>query len=83
MTLLITDAEELPEHLLKLNEFLLDFEDAIRELQHLAIPCRINCGLTVGTDDHFTRTFTLSPKLMQRLADLDVGFAVSAYPCSD
>ncbi|MDB5345116.1 MAG: hypothetical protein JWP89_3493 [Schlesneria sp.] len=82
-SLLVADAEELPEHLLQLDEFLLDFAESIRELQRLTIPCRINCGLTVGGESHFTRTLTLSPKLMLKLGDLGVEFAVSAYPCSE
>ena len=82
-TLLVSDAEELSEHLLQLDNFLLNFGEAIQELQQLAIPCRINCGLTVGEEGHFTRTVTLSPKLMFKLGDLGVEFAVSAYPCFD
>ena len=82
-SLLVADSEELPEHLQQLDDFLLDFEEAIRELRQLTIPCRIDCGLTVGGEQYFTRSFVLSPQRMFKLGELGVEFMVSAYPCSE
>jgi hypothetical protein len=82
-SLLVADSEDLSEHLQQLDEFLLDFAEAIQELRQLTIPCRIDCGLTVGGEKHFTRSFVLSPKLMFKLGELGVEFMVSAYPCSE
>ena len=80
--LLVADSEQFAEHQKELDEFLSDFEEAILELRRLKIPCRIDCGLTVGGERHFTRSFALSPKLMSKLGELGVEFVVSAYPCS-
>lgn len=82
-SLLLAEAEEFSEHLEELEASLLDFEEAIRELRSLAIPCRICCGLTVGGKTHFTRSFILSPQLMLKLGELSVEFIVSAYPCAE
>jgi hypothetical protein len=83
LCLLVADSEQAAEHHQELDDFLSDFEEAILELRRLMVPCHIDCGLTVGGEKNFTRSFALSPQLMSKLGELGVGFVVSAYPCSE
>lgn len=79
----IADSEDYALHFSQIGDFIRECKPMIVELARLGVPSWIDCGLTVGGNQHFTRTVRFPRDLMEELVKLKVQLVVSAYPSAD
>ena len=80
---LVSDNEDPEANLTEIERFLESHQSMFTALREEAGDAELDIGVTVGSDNQFTASVSVEPRLLARLASLGITLCVSAYPCSD